>query len=87
MTVVAIVVTVCLGLAATLTVARMLLGPSVLDRVVALDMLVAIIVCGLAASAAYTRDSTVVPVLVVVALLGFLGSSAIAGFLGRSGGR
>jgi multicomponent Na+:H+ antiporter subunit F len=83
MTVVAVVVAVMLGTAAALTVLRLVLGPSVLDRVVAMDMLLAVLVCGLGAGAAYSRDSTTVPVIVVVALLGFIGSSAVAGFLGR----
>jgi multicomponent Na+:H+ antiporter subunit F len=83
MTVVAVAVAVMLGVAAVLTVLRLVVGPSVLDRVVALDMLLAVVVCGLGAAAAYSRNSTTVPVLVVVALLGFIGSSTVAGFLGK----
>jgi multicomponent Na+:H+ antiporter subunit F len=83
MTAVAVFVAVLLGLAATLVVVRMVLGPATLDRLVALDMLVAVIVCGLGAYAGITRDSSSVPVLVVVALLGFLGSVAVARFFGQ----
>jgi multicomponent Na+:H+ antiporter subunit F len=83
MTVVAVIVAVLLCSAAALTVLRMVIGPSTLDRVVAMDMLVAVIVCGLAAYAAVTLDSTMAPVLVVVSLLGFVGSVSIARFLGK----
>lgn len=83
MTAVAVIVAVLLGTAATLVVVRMVRGPATLDRLVALDMLVAVIVCGLGAYAAVIRDSSSVPVLVVVALLGFLGSVAVARFFGQ----
>ncbi|NEW48425.1 monovalent cation/H+ antiporter complex subunit F, partial [Nocardia cyriacigeorgica] len=40
---------------------RTLAGPSTLDRVVGIDSLVAMAICGLAVWAAYSRDTTVVP--------------------------
>ncbi|RJK95978.1 monovalent cation/H+ antiporter complex subunit F [Vallicoccus soli] len=83
MTVVGVVVAVLLSAAAALCVLRMLRGPATLDRVVATDMLLAVVVCGLAAYAAVTRASYVVPVAVVVALLGFTGSTSIARSVGR----
>jgi multicomponent Na+:H+ antiporter subunit F len=81
--VVGVLTALMLGSAAALVVARMVLGPTTLDRVVSLDMLVAVIVCGVGAYAAVTTSSASVPVLVVVALLGFLGSVAVARFFGR----
>lgn len=83
MTVVFAVAAGMLCLAAAVAVARLVRGPATLDRVVAMDMLLAITMCGLATTAAATVDSTPVPVLVVVALLGFTGSASIARFLGR----
>jgi len=85
MNVVLVLVAGMLSVAAALVVVRLLRGPSVLDRVVATDTLLAIAVCGLAALAAFTGDSTAVPVLVVVSLLGFVGSASVARFLGRAG--
>ncbi len=82
MTAVVTVAACILGLAACLTTVRLLRGPSTLDRVVALDMLIAILLCSLAVTAAATLDSSPVPVLVVVSLLGFVGSVSIARFLG-----
>jgi len=69
-----------LGLAALLLVIRIALGPTMLDRVVALDVLVAVIICGLALEAAVHRHTTTLPILVVLSLLGFIGSVSIARF-------
>jgi len=77
------VVAVLLSAAAATTVVRLVRGPATLDRVVAMDMLLAITMCGLATVAAARVDSTPVPVLVVVALLGFTGSVSVARFLGK----
>lgn len=83
MTVVFAVVGVMLCVSAALTLIRLLRGPTTLDRVVATDVLIAIIVCGLAVLAASSLDSTPVPVLVMLSLLGFLGSTAVARLFGQ----
>jgi multicomponent Na+:H+ antiporter subunit F len=69
-----------LGVAALLLVARVSLGPTMLDRVVALDVLVAVVICGLALEAAVQRHTTTLPILVVLSLLGFVGSVSVARF-------
>jgi multicomponent Na+:H+ antiporter subunit F len=69
-----------LGVAAMLLVARISLGPTMLDRVVALDVLVAVVICGLALEAAIHRHTTTLPILGVLSLLGFVGSVSIARF-------
>ena len=71
-----------LGGGAFLALVRLALGPSLLDRVVATDTLLVIISAGLAVYAAFERDPTVVPVLVVVSLLAFVGSVSIARYVG-----
>ena len=45
--------------AAIVTMARLLAGPSTLDRLVATDTLVAVTMCGVGTWAAYSRDTTV----------------------------
>lgn len=80
MTVVWLIVGVLLMVAAVLTSARLLIGPTTLDRLVALDTLVALSMCGLGAWAAYSGDTTVVPAIVALSLLSFVGSVAIARF-------
>jgi multicomponent Na+:H+ antiporter subunit F len=78
-----VVLAVCLGilgLAALLLVIRVSLGPTTLDRAVALDVLVAVTICGLALEAAVNRHSTTLPILVVLSLVGFVGSVSVARF-------
>jgi multicomponent Na+:H+ antiporter subunit F len=78
-----VVLAICVGIlavAALLLVARISLGPTMLDRVVALDVLVAVVICGLALEAAVHRHTTTLPILVVLSLLGFVGSVSIARF-------
>ncbi len=71
---------VILTAAALLTTFRALVGPSTLDRVVAIDALVAVAMCGLAVFAAYTGDTATVPAVVALSLVGFLGSASVARF-------
>jgi len=73
---------VMLGTGALLTLVRLARGPSLLDRVVATDVLLVIISAGLAVYAALQRDPTVVPVLVVVSLLAFVGTVSVARYIG-----
>jgi multicomponent Na+:H+ antiporter subunit F len=80
MTVVLALCVAMLGVAALLLLARMALGPTMLDRVVALDVLVGVMICGLALEAAVNRHSTTLPILGVLSLLGFVGSVSIARF-------
>ncbi|MDO5739122.1 MAG: monovalent cation/H+ antiporter complex subunit F [Ornithinimicrobium sp.] len=72
-----------LFLAALLTLIRITIGPSVLDRVVATDVLVSIVVCAFGAHAALTGLTTTLPLLVSLSLVGFLGSVAVARFVSR----
>jgi multicomponent Na+:H+ antiporter subunit F len=81
-TVVAYVLYTLIGGGALLALVRLALGPSLLDRVVATDTLLVIISAGLAVYAALERDPTVVPVLVVVSLLAFVGTVSIARYVG-----
>ncbi|MBB3083533.1 monovalent cation/H+ antiporter complex subunit F [Geodermatophilus sabuli] len=82
MIVVGYVLYTLIGGGALLALARLALGPSLLDRVVATDTLLVIISAGLAVYAALERDPTVVPVLVVVSLLAFVGTVSIARYVG-----
>lgn len=72
-----------LGLSLLLVTVRFVRGPSTLDRLVSLDAIVGVIMCGLMAHVALTRDSATVPAVVAVSLVGFLGSSTVARFVGR----
>jgi len=85
LTVVAVAVTAVLAISAGLALIRLIRGPSVLDRVVAMDVLLAIVLSGIATEAAYSRDGSALPVLVVLSILGFTGSVSVARFATRDG--
>lgn len=69
-----------LALAALLTLVRVVTGPSVLDRVVATDVLVSIVVCALGVHVAVNPGSSALPILISLSLVGFMGSVAVARF-------
>ncbi|MEV0947948.1 monovalent cation/H+ antiporter complex subunit F [Rhodococcus sp. NPDC049939] len=80
MTVVTTICGIILLVAAVLVTYRLLDGPNSLDRLVALDTLIALSMCGLAVWAAYTGDSTFVPAIVALSLMGFIGSISVPRF-------
>ena len=79
--IVAVVASIMFGIAALLSVYRIVIGPSVLDRVIASDVLVATVICGLGAEMALNRHTDNLPVLLVLALFAVLGSLSVARFL------
>lgn len=79
-----VVVAICLvflSVSAAALVVRMTIGPTVLDRAVAFDVLVSITIIALALEAAIARSTDTLPVLLVLTLLGFVGSVSIARFI------
>ncbi|MDX1448212.1 MAG: monovalent cation/H+ antiporter complex subunit F [Acidimicrobiia bacterium] len=74
-----------LALAAVLCLLRMLRPCSLADRMVALDLLLLVLASGLAVQAARTGDGVYLNVMVVVALLGFVGTGLVAVFIERRG--
>ncbi|MGB2572030.1 monovalent cation/H+ antiporter complex subunit F [Micromonospora citrea] len=81
--VLAVVLTVLLSVTALLALARIYRGPSLLDRVIAADLLLATMLGAVGAEAALNRHATTLPVLVVLAMLGFVGSVALVRFAVR----
>lgn len=86
MTVVAAICYAGLSLAAVAALIRLVLGPTVPDRIVALDNLLYVVVIGIAVAAATTGSGSFLGVLVAVALLGFVGTATVARFVERRGG-
>lgn len=70
-----------LAAAAVLVLIRMSRGPSTLDRVVSTELLVNIVIAGLAVEAVVNRHHTTLPIMLVLALLGFTGSVSMARFV------
>ncbi|WP_353826499.1 monovalent cation/H+ antiporter complex subunit F [Agromyces sp. SYSU T0242] len=62
---------------------RIIRGPTMLDRALATDVLLAIAMCGLAAEMAINRHTDTLVVLLVLALFAIVGSIAIARFIGK----
>ncbi len=71
---------VMLSLAAATTMFRLLVGPNTLDRLVALDTLIAVTMCAVGTWAAFSLDTTVTYSLTALALIGFVGSVSITRF-------
>ena len=80
MTIVWIIAAVMLTAAAVVTMFRLLAGPSTLDRLVALDTLVAVTMCAIGTWAAFSLDTTVTYGLTALALISFVGSVSVARF-------
>ena len=74
-----------LVVSAALCVVRLVRGSSVADRIVALDLLLVITVSGIAVTAIATRSGVFLDVLVVAALLGFIGTVTVARYMERRG--
>ena len=75
------------GAAALLIVWRIIIGPSILDRAVASDVLLTLVMCVLGAEMAINHHTRTLPVLLVIAALGVFGSITIARFVARRDGQ
>lgn len=80
MTVVVVINAVLLTVAAVCALVRAERGPSMLDRTIAVDVLTSVLVAGIATYSAWTMRTDTVPVLVALALVGFVTSVTIARF-------
>ncbi|XCB30864.1 monovalent cation/H+ antiporter complex subunit F [Arcanobacterium hippocoleae] len=69
-----------LFISALMIVYRTAKGPTVLDRMVSVDMFTSILIGGFALLAAAARRADLLPVFVVLAIIGFIGSTALARF-------
>lgn len=85
MTVVVWICLVGLAVAAGMCLVRLVRGPSVPDRIVALDALLLVVVAGIAVGASITGEAFFLAVLVAVSLLGFVGTVTVARFVERRG--
>ncbi len=80
------VIYVVFGIAALLTVWRIITGPSILDRAVASDVLLTLVLCVLGAEMAINHHTRTLPVLLIIAAVGVFGSISIARFVARRDG-
>lgn len=76
-----VVVAAILGLAAVLFLIRMAIGPTLADRVVALNGLTVVGMVYLALNALTSDRNSYLSVLVVLSVVGFVGTAMIARFM------
>jgi multicomponent Na+:H+ antiporter subunit F len=74
-----------LAVAAGLTFIRLAKGPSLPDRVIAIDLIGALMVCLLVVMAGATAQQAFLDVAMVVALISFVGTVAYARYIEREG--
>ncbi len=81
MSVVITITVVLLGAAALFSIIRIVRGPSILDRVVASDVLIATVMCAIGAEMAFNKHSDGLPVLLALAMFAIVGSVSVARFM------
>jgi multicomponent Na+:H+ antiporter subunit F len=72
-----------LGVAAVIVLVRLYRGPSNLDRIIAAEILLVIVIAGVALESARQKTSTYLPLLMILGLVGFVGGVAVTRFLSR----
>lgn len=83
MNVLIVIIGVVFVIAAALTLWRIVVGPTILDRAVASDVLLTEVVCVLGAEMVINHHTRTLPVLLVIAAVGIFGSISIARFVAR----
>lgn len=80
---VAVAAGVMFGVGALAAIFRIVRGPSILDRALATDVLLAISMCALAAEMALNRHTDTLVVLLILAMFAIVGSISIARFVAK----
>lgn len=83
MNIVLIVIGVVFAVAALLSTYRVVKGPGILDRMIAADMLMTTLICVLGVEMVVNHHTTLMPVMIGLALTGFLSSVAVARYVSR----
>jgi multicomponent Na+:H+ antiporter subunit F len=78
-----VIAPILLALAAGLTFVRLVKGPTLPDRVIAIDLIGVLMVCLLGLMAGSTRQEAFLDVAMVVALISFVGTVAYARYIER----
>lgn len=81
MTLVFIVLFAIFGIAGLLAVYRIIIGPNLLDRVIAADVFVATIMCALGSEMAINHHTNTLPVMLILAMFAIVGSVSVARFM------
>lgn len=79
-----VIASTMLAAGAGLTFIRLLKGPTLPDRVIAIDLIGVLMVCILVVTAAATGEQAFLDVAMVVALISFVGTVAYSRYIERS---
>lgn len=85
MTTIAVIAYVLVSAGALCTLWRLVKGPSLADRIVATDLLLVLLICAAGIDAVQRGRSDYLDVMVVVGVLGFLGTITVARFIEKRG--
>jgi multicomponent Na+:H+ antiporter subunit F len=83
MTVIFILVEIMLSLAIAITFVRLVIGPTMVNRVVALDLIAILVVGMMAFEAVRSGEHALLDVAVVVGITAFIGTAAFAVLIDR----
>jgi len=86
MSIVFIVVEIMLAVAIAITFLRLVLGPTMVNRVVALDLMAILVVGMMASEAVRSGEHALLDVAVVVGITAFIGTIAFAVLIDRDPG-
>jgi multicomponent Na+:H+ antiporter subunit F len=86
MTALLVVIYIVFAVSALVTLYRIVAGPSILDRAVASDVLLTLVMCALGADMAINHHTRTLPVLLIIAAIGVFGSISIARWVARRDG-
>ncbi len=81
MTIVAAAAMLMLGAAAALVLVRIYRGPNNLDRIIATEILLIIVIAGIAMEAVWHHTSTSLPLLMILGLVSCVGGVAVTRFM------
>jgi multicomponent Na+:H+ antiporter subunit F len=84
--VILIAVGVLLAIAAGASVFRIVVGPAILDRMIASDMLVTTLILVLGAEMVYHQHTRTIPIMIVLAAVAVFASMAVARYVSKQGG-
>lgn len=76
---------VLIGLGAVLALWRLVTGPSIADRVVASDLVLTFLVMAAGVLSVRSGEGAYLEVMLVVAVVGFLGTAMVSRFIERRG--
>ncbi len=73
-----------LSIAGLLLLYRVIVGPSLVDRIIAADVLLTTLIIVVGAEMAINAHTSTIPLMVVLAVVGILGSVSVARFVQRA---